>query len=380
MLSKIVIIGAGITGLTTAYYLSKLKAGEIHVFEKKYLNFGASTRNAGHFRVHFGYDGNILFSRKSREMLINLAKELGWNSVFDIGGYLWLLYKDEHIKLFEDHNKKWKKLGIAGKLMDLKEVKKRYPYLNLEGYKAAFFGPQDGKIHHDAVSFGYYYGAMRRGVKFHLYSEVSEILIRDNTVVGVKVGEKTFDADTVVVAAGIWTRDLLKKIDVDIPLEPLRKEICVTEPMKYFIKSFIIDTKTSAYIAQTLRGEGIGSIGLPKKPGVTNLNNTARWSVNWAKAISRIIPALRTIRYLRVWSGHYNVTPDYSHTVGRVDDWPEGLYVNTGYSGHGFMMAPYAGYLLAKYIASEELPEPLKPFSPERFKRGELIKETLIVG
>ncbi len=124
----------------------------------------------------------------------------------------------------------------------------------------------------------------------------------------------------------------------------------------------------------------MGSISYPKIYGEKPLNTTLAFLSKWSSAIARILPAIRNIRVMRVWSGYYVVSPDKSHILGRDDEWPEGLYVNTGYSGHGFMMAPFSGYLLARNILYGEVPKDMKPFLPDRFRKGKTINEPMVVG
>lgn len=377
---RIIVVGGGITGLTTAYNLAKMGASDVKVFEKRYINSGSSTRNASHFRVHFWSKENALFAIKSRKIILNLANETGWNPVFHQSGYLWLLHSEEQLEAFKKSNEMWKSLGVGEKILEMDEVKERFPYINTEDYIAAFFGPQDGKVHHDHVSLGYYSAAKELGVKFYEHTKVEKIILEKNRVTGVKTEKGDFKADIVVVAAGVWSRDILKTCNVDIPIEPERKEICVTEPVKHFIDPLVIDMKTGAYAGQTIRGEIIGSVDKPKIKGLVPQINTLAWASYWTKYITNVIPCLKYIKIMRAWSGYYAVTPDHSHILGRDPEWPEGLYVHTGYSGHGFMMSPYGGEVLAHHILTGEIPELMKPFLPTRFKEGKLVKETMVIG
>ncbi len=87
----------------------------------------------------------------------------------------------------------------------------------------------------------------------------------------------------------------------------------------------------------------IGSIeGGRDEPGLKPFENTLDWLTKWARAMEEIMPSARRLRVMRVWSGFYEMTPpDHSHIMGRGGrDWPEGLYVASGFSGHGFMLAP----------------------------------------
>ena len=105
-----------------------------------------------------------------------------------------------------------------------------------------------------------------------------------------------------------------------------------------------------------------------------------KWLIATAKTLARLLKAGRHLRILRAWSGTYNMSPDHSHLLGRDSEWPEGLYVATGFSGHGLMMAPYSGELLARLIAEDKEDRFLRVFSPERFREGRLIREGLIIG
>jgi sarcosine oxidase subunit beta len=150
--------------------------------------------------------------------------------------------------------------------------------------------------------------------------------------------------------------------------------------MKPFIKTNVINTKLkSFYLAQTLRGEGIGSIDPRPVRQSLELGNTIEFLKEFSRAAALTIPALRKARVLRVWSGFYEVTPDHSQILGRDPEWPDGLYVAAGFSGHGLLMAPFVGELMADQILEEKTHPLMKPYNPTRFKEGKEIKETLII-
>ena len=154
-----------------------------------------------------------------------------------------------------------------------------------------------------------------------------------------------------------------------------------TEPMKPFIKPFLINTRLkSFYITQTARGEGIGSIDHPIVKGSLEYGNTLEFLREFSRAAISTIPALRKARMLRVWSGFYEVTPDHSHILGRNPEWPENLYVAGGFSGHGLLMAPFAGEVMADLLLEDRTHPLMKPYSPTRFEEEREIKETLIIG
>jgi len=381
--ADIVIVGGGVAGIATAYGLAKLGyGGTVIVLEKGFLGSGSSVRNAARFRVHFFSRENTIFARESAKRIEALESETGVKVTVHKGGYLWLLAREESLERLREFNRSiWEPLGVPVSFLEPHEISERYPYLNANGIVAGMFGPQDGSVHYYQMLLAMAYYATSRGVKLAIHREVSSIEVCGGKVCGVKVeGHGTMRASTVVVAAGSWSRSLLEKIGVSLPLEPVRKSLLVTEPYRYTIDPLIILFEEGSYLGQTFKGSVIAT-GVVKDPKTLDYSSVSfSWLRTTARLIARLLKAGAQLRILRAWSGTYNVTPDHSHVVGRCEEWPEGLYVNTGYSGHGLMMSPYAGELLAKLIAEGKMHPHLKPYSPERFREGRLIHEGLILG
>ena len=381
MKSRVVIVGGGIMGLTTAYNIALLGERDVTVIEQGYIASGASCRNAGHFRVHFWAPENAHFAVEANKRLLDFASKLRWDPEIHRGGYLWLLYEEEQINVFKRmNNELWAKLCVPGEILTPEKISEDYPYVNIEGVIAGFLGPQDGKMNPDIIVFGYRKKAEELGVRFLTYTKTEGIVLKGGRVRGVQTDKGFIEAEKVLVAAGAWSNELLKAIDIDLPIEPQRKELGVTEPMKYFIKPLTISMKTGAFIGQHLRGEILGSLDYPVVKGLAPLVNTLEWIRAWAKEMSELVPLVMHLMFLRAWSGYYTMTPDHSHILGRDPEWPENLYIATGFSGHGFMMSPLAGELMAKNILYDEVNNVMKPYLPTRFKEGKLINETMVIG
>ena len=377
-----VVVGAGIIGLSIAFNLVKKGERDVVVIDRKYVGSGSTTRCASGFRVHFWSDENTLFAIESRKRLMKAADELKFNPLVEKIGYMWLLYDDAMLDAYRERSVRWDQLGVSGRLLTPEEVNEAHPYINTDEMLGAFSGPQDGELHHDFLLYGYRDAILSGGGKILEYVDAKKLLMNGNRkIIGVETSAESIDAEKVVVAGGAWSNQILETGGVRLPIVPERKEICVLEPMKHFINALFINTKLkSFYLTQTARGEPIGSIDHPTVKGSLEYGNTLEFLKEFSRAAISTIPALRKARLLRVWSGFYEVTPDHSHILGRSKQWPENLYVSTGFSGHGLMMAPFTGETMADLLLEDRTNPLMEPYNPSRFDEGKPIKETLIVG
>lgn len=381
MKTDILVVGGGLVGLSIAFHLARFSTKNITVVDRAGLNYGSSTRNASHFRVHFGAPENTRFAIQAVKRLYNLPSLTGWNPIAARDGYVWLIYHEEQWKAFEKANQMWKSLGVSGKLLESEEVARRWPYLNMDGIIGGFYGPQNGRGHHDSIAYGFYHAASRLGVKFLENTEVIRMNISGSRLRGVDTtATSPIEAETVVVAGGAYTGTVMKMAGVNVPVEPERREICVSEPVKFFLKPLTISMNDGFYAGQMVRGEIVMSMGLNPTKGFSPLENRVEWLRAMSFAGVRLIPSFRNLRIIRTWSGYYDMSPDHSQIMGRDPAWPEGLFVASGFSGHGFMMSTFSGELMAKHILENQTPDLMKPFLPTRFNEGKLINEALVMS
>jgi sarcosine oxidase subunit beta len=377
----VVVVGGGVVGLATAYNLAK-RGVKVAVVDRGIIGGGSSTRNASRFRVHFGNVENTRYAIEAVRELDRLKGELDWNPMIRRGGYLWLFRDKESLRAFEEVNESvWRPLGVPVRFMDSGKLEDKYPYLNSKLYVGAALGPQDGELHHDYVIYGYLTKLKEMNAILLDETPVSKITVVNNEVRGVEGVGTVINARVVVITAGAWSGELAKTAGVELPINAVRKEIGITAPIRFMIEpSLIIDTRVNAYFGQTLRGEVIGSIDIDEEAGLKPFNNTLRWLKAWVKAMGEVMPISRRLPVIRVWSGYYELTPDNSHIMGRLDSWPRGLYVAAGFSGHGFMFGPLTGRLMASYILDGKIDPLMEPFLPDRLVKGKLIREHLVIG
>jgi sarcosine oxidase subunit beta len=188
------------------------------------------------------------------------------------------------------------------------------------------------------------------------------------------------EAEHVVVAAGARTKQIVAGLGVDLPTRPERHEIMVTEALKPFLDPMVVDLSNGLYASQAMRGEVVGGLGRPHAEGHSQ-GSTFEFAAHFAKALTRLLPSLSGVNVLRQWAGSYDVTPDARPILGRVGPW-QNLLVACGFSGHGFMLSPTTGLILAQVILDGRTDLPLEHYSIDRFAGGRMPDdaETLVIG
>lgn len=390
--AEVVIVGAGIMGLSIAYHLARLGITDIAVIDKSYLCGGASGRNGGGIRAQWSSEANVRLMQESIRMCQDFASEFKINVWLRQGGYLFLARTPERQKGLEESCKLQRECGLSTQMLSPREAQKIVPELSIEGVVAASYNPDDGVVFPWPFVWGFAQAATKLGVDISTFTEVVgfDTSQSGTRIEGVRVrklntdtGETfTIKTNKVVNACGAWSPEIAKLLGVELPNKPHRHEICSTEPLKPWLKPLVADLTNGLYFSQSTRGEIVGGIGQERVPHGVNHDSSFAFLGLYAKALVATCPILANVKVLRQWSGCYDLTPDANPIVGDVDD-VEHFYQASGFMGHGFMMAPIVGKLIAEHIASDrdapELPM-FERWSLRRFKEGKLLSESMIIG
>ena len=378
--ADVVIVGAGIMGLATAYHLAKEHAKRrIVVLDAGYLCGGASGRNGGGVRAQWSSEANVRLMQESLEMCKDFAHEHRINTWFRQGGYLFLARDDKRAAELSRSVELQRRLGLKTRLIDAKAAKALVPQLKPEGVLAASFNEDDAVVFPWPFVWGYAEGARALGVDIHTFCKVSAIETTAGRVSGVATERGAVKAPVVVNACGALSPELAASVGVELPTKPHRHEICASEPLKPFLGPLVADLGNGLYFSQSTRGEIVGGIGNPKTPPGPTQASSIRFLALYSRALIATCPSLSSLKIQRQWAGLYDLSPDHAPIVGPVDEVP-GLYLSSGFMGHGFMMAPAVGKRLARLLATGETPEPFGAWAHRRFKQGTAVSEAMIIG
>ncbi|HTJ82111.1 MAG TPA: FAD-binding oxidoreductase [Polyangiaceae bacterium] len=378
--ADVVIVGGGIMGLAVAYNLAKHHGiTDVTVVEKSYLTSGASGRNGGGVRAQFSSETNVRLMQESLRICREFAREMKINVWFRQGGYLFLVRSEAAQKNLEASVRVQNQCGHPTRMMSPREAQKIVPELDTEGVVAAAYNAEDAVVFPWPFVWGYATGAAKLGVDIATFTEVTGFDTRGGRITGVRTSKGRIATSRVVNACGAWSPEVARMLGVELPNKPHRHEICSSEPLKPWLTPLVADLSNGLYFSQSTRGEIVGGISNHDVPDGIDMRSSAKFLGLYARALTRTVPILGDVKVLRQWAGCYDLTPDQNPIIGQVDE-IEDFFQVSGFMGHGFMMAPVIGRLLAEHIATGKSLPLFDRWALRRFKEGRLLTESMIIG
>jgi glycine/D-amino acid oxidase-like deaminating enzyme len=379
----VVIVGGGVMGSATAYHLTRAEPSlDVLVVEKDPTYERASTiLSDGNVRIQFSLEENIRISQHTMEVLETFGADMATETYRPVvaakhQGNLFLV--DEPGRAAAQSGLQLQqRLGCDVIWLDATDISAAYPPYRSHTLVGGTFAPRDGSVDPTAVLRGYRNKAIEQGTEY-LTAEADALLVGDGRAGGLQLasGER-IEAGVVVLAAGAWSTQLAATAGVDLPVLPVMRTVYV--------------------VSSTIPAAGLPSVFLPS--GLYAIPETDHtWLVAWSRSsdpegfdftpagrqrfvdliwpeLVAHLPAFDQLHVERSWAGLYAVnTLDGNAIVG---EWPErpGLYVVTGFSGHGFQQAPAMGRYLAELILEQPHQLDLVRLGPSRVLAGEPLHE-----
>jgi len=376
---QVVVIGGGAIGLSIAHHLAKLGLNDVLVLDKDSLVKGATGRNGGGVRAQWTTAENIVLAKRSIEQFKQFAQETGHNVFFRQGGYLFLTRSEAQLAALKKAAAFQNSHGVRTKVISLGKAQRIVPGLRTEGCVGATFNPDDAVLFPWPLVWGYKQSAESRGVRVLTHAEVQGFEQAGGRVTAVLTNQGRFACDWAINAAGAWSRELARQCGIELPVKPERHEILVSEPLKPFLDPMLVDLSTGYYINQDMRGELVGGLGTHAEESM-QWGSSLEFAREFAKQTVRLLPRMGPVRVLRQWAGSYDKTPDAKPILGVAATGPSNLVQANGFSGHGMMISPMVGQLVAQLVAGRKTELDLAPFALERFERGGIEPDPMVIG
>ncbi len=317
--------------------------------------------------------------------LIEFFENWDFDCGYEPSGYLFLATDEKQFDFLKQSVAKQKTLGCeAVEIVDTKTISEMVKGLNCQDIVGGSFGGRDGFINPLGVLEGFSKKARENGAAFQSETEVLSIETRNEKVVGVKTDKGKIQCEKVILCAGAWARKLAKTAGIDLPVEPLKRQIVWAESAADLQENLpmVIDLSNGFHFrpAKDSKREVLFAYPDPnEKPTFdTNFDESFIEKV-YGKAKHRA-PFLAETEVLRekCRAGLYENTPDHHAILGGCEI--AGLYFANGFSGHGVMHSPATGRALSEIVLDGKASFlDVLCLSLERFAKGELLRETTFI-
>lgn len=382
MVYDVIVLGAGVIGCSVAYHLATLGAGRIGVLERApNLGRGSTGKATGGFRCQYSTAINVRLSLLAREKLLRFQDETGVDPEYRPCGYLLVASTEAQMQTLRDALRVQHEAGLTeSHAVDIEEIRRLNPALYTDDLIGGTFCPLDGFMRPMKILQGYYEAATRLGVVFQFGVGQAQVWHEGDQVRGVVLpdGER-IEAGVVVNAAGAWAGIMAQQAGVDLPVQPLKRQVAVTDPFAELPETMPMSVDVNDGFHLRVRD---GRVLLLYPHAVQNEHTfETDFERAWLDAVQQRahhrVPCLRNARIdlSRCWAGLYEMSPDKHVILGEAAEL-RGFYLVNGSSGHGVMHSPALGELLARLILQRELPFDITPLRPTRFAEGALNKDT----
>ena len=376
----VIIIGAGLHGLATAYYLAKNhNITNVAVLEKGWLGGGNAGRNTTIIRSNYMMPGNHQFYEHSLQLWENLSHELNYNVMFSQRSHISLFHSPAARDAAARRYNIMSLNGTEAELWNLDQLKKNIPHLNYEDARFPIIGAavqrRAGNARHDSVAWGYARAADQLGVDILQNCEVRGVKRNNGRIEHLETSRGLIKAKKIGFAVAGNTSRLWEMAELgNLPIETHKLQAFVTESIKPLLDQVVVYGVGGAhfYISQTDKGSMVFGGDLDWYKSYAQRGNLPIVQDS-AEAAMAILPCLGRIRLIRHWAGVMDMTMDGSFFICKTPI--ENLYLNAGWNYGGFKASPASGWYFADLIATEQPHKYIQNHNLERFEKGINIDE-----
>ncbi len=377
----VVIVGGGLHGLATAYYLKKMHGiRRVAVLEKGWIGGGNAGRNTTIVRSNYRLPGNREFYEHSLSLWENLSHELNYNVMFSQRGHVTVLHSPGAIDTFSRTYNTLRMTGSDGEFWDLDTLKKNIPHLNYAAdarfpIYGATVQPRAGTARHDAVVWGYARAADALGVDLIQNCEVTGITRDADRIASLQTSRGVITGDKTAFAVAGHTSQLWHMAGLGgLPIESHKLQAFVSEPLKPLLDHVVAFSVGGGlfYVSQSDKGGMVFGGDLDWYKSYAQRGNLPMVQ-NVAECATALLPCLGRVRLLRHWAGVMDMSMDGSFFICKTP--LSNLYLNAGWNYGGFKASPASGWYFADLIANDRPHDVIRHHDLQRFARGYIIDE-----
>ena len=380
----VIMVGGGIMGCATAYYLLKMDPQlKVAIIEKDpTYEFNSTVLSDANIRLQFNVKENIQISLFGLEVMKTFEDDMAIGGVKpDI-----VFRQQGNLFLTDEAGKEasLKGLGIQQSLgcpvewLSPSQIKERFPLYEVDQLAGGTFGHLDGTMDAYAVLMAYKGKAIELGAEY-IAGEVSEIFESGGRVTGLSIGSgEKLTAEYIVNSTGAWAQKIAQTVGIELPVDPVKRQVFVFKtnysgeqiyPLTVFPSGlYLIQEHANTFMAgKILPDDPIGfEFGWNRQVFIDHL---------WPELVE-YIPAFDQLKLKRGWAGLYAVNTFDGNAI--LGEWPhlKGFMLANGFSGHGFQQGHAVGRYLAELILGKTPSLDLSIFSPQRILDNKPVFES----
>ena len=364
------VVGAGVVGLAIALEL-RARGADVVVLERKGVAEGQSGIQPGGVRLQWGTTVNCRLAMESlawwrtADERLEPPVPLAWASC----GYLFVAHTDEALARLAANVRLQNDMGIPSRVVSAAEAAALVEGLDPRSIVGGSYCPEDGYMGEPQAAIA----AMGRQVEVRIATVESIAPTAGTWLLETTAGR--FTAPALVIAAGADTRDLVEPLGVDLPIEREPRHLFLSAPVRERLLEPLVVSPERRFAAKQLHGGRVlaSDLGATGSPEV----ESAGWRRHVRAVIAELLPMLAYIDLDVLVSGAYDVTPDRQPILGPIDG-HDGLHVAAGFSGHGFMIAPAVGRIVAGAVVGDH-DTVLAILDSRRFQEGRTVPEPQVI-
>jgi sarcosine oxidase subunit beta len=374
--AEVLILGAGIAGCALAYHLTLRSVGPVVVYDPRTPAAGATGRAAGVLTEQLWNQWDVEVARETHREYAELCRR--WEpDAYQQNGFVRCTANRAALPVLEESAERLRSWGVDVELAGREDLSRWLPAGQFDDVVGALYGRHDGCVTPSAMATIYAENARERGATFDFGQPMLGLEHRD---VGwaLRTPSGTRKCSEIVVAAGAWSKALLRGLGHPLPLTPYRTQAASLRVPGSLRAGFptVHDIDLDVYVrpegpSRLIAGDGTEKVEADPERFVPG--GDAEFLTHLAESLAARFPGWADSQVVAAWAGVCTSTPDRRPLIGPVADAP-GLYVMTGFNGFGVMRAGGAGRRLADLIAegpdAEPAREALRPVWPSRFPDG----------
>ena len=351
-----VVAGGGVMGCSILYNLAVRGLTNAVLLEQDVLASGSTGRSMGLIRTHYSNEVTAQMAWESLKVFRDFDQTVGGVSGFQQTGYFLIVGAvDRHA--LEQNIAMQQRLGISTRLASPQDLMETAPSLSVGEEESCVYEPCSGYADPYSVTRGYARQAQNMGASIRTGARVTDVLVEGGRVTGVATPDATISTPIVVIATGPWSKSVLEKLGIEVPLQTVRHQVIMLRRPEDEVpdRPAIGDQVNSLSARPELGGLTLVGVGEEEQASPHGYNQGVDMKVveDVSRRLSQRIPGLTQAVFRGGWSGLFTTTPDWHPILDRVDGM-EGLYCAVGFSGHGFKLSPMVGNVMAEMVLQGE--------------------------